>query len=122
MSTTPLGTPVEPLVYIMMAVSANRRTVLFVSTNEKTVIFVSTNQNSPAGLGGMGWTLELAPMVSTSENLWKVALLTGSGVAMGLWLANEKTGLPAVPHTAKLGHLTVDCPHHLLQVTPNGGQ
>ena len=29
---------------------------------------------------------------------------------------------PAVPHAPKLGHLTVDRQHHLLEVAPNGGQ
>ena len=58
LSTTPFGTPVEPEVYMMMAVSP--------------------------GLGGATAAAEAEPSLITSSNLWKVTPSTWGGVAMAL--------------------------------------
>ena len=56
--TTPLGTPVEPEVYMMMAESL--------------------------GSGGEEGMEDLEPIVTTSDILWKVVLDVGGGVGSAL--------------------------------------
>ena len=58
--TTPLGTPVLPLVYMMMAVSE--------------------------GSGGASAWVEDEPEERTEENLWKLTVSVLAGIGSPLWL------------------------------------
>lgn len=74
---TPLGTPVLPLVYMMMAVSE--------------------------GSGGASAWVEDEPEERTEENLWKLIVSVLAGIGSPLWLGMTTTFLTegALGRTAK---------------------